>query len=170
MIDINKFITSQELNFYSDMSANAELGAGAYYNTHWMFVKWEPNFIKENAPSIEFLELFGVVAAVLMWGHLIQNMRVVVFCNNMAVVSMLNNSVSSCKNCMFLLRVLMLNNLVNGRRVFAKYVKSAKNAIADSLFRLQFRHFWSLVPHNMDPQLTTISPVVWPLSKIWTKI
>ena len=120
MVDVNKLITSDELAFYSDASANERLGMGAVYGSRWMFVQWEPGYIKCFRPSIEYLELYAVVAAVLTWGQFLQNRRMILFCDNSAVVGMLNNMSSSCKNCMFLLRILTLNNLINNRRVFAK--------------------------------------------------
>ena len=170
MIDINKLTSAREINFTSDASAGEERGMGATFNQFWLFAKWETNFIRDYKPSIEYLELLGVTAALLTWGHMIQNDRVVVFCDNQAVVSMINSSVSSCKNCMYLLRLVMLNNLVYNRRVYAKYISTKANDLSDALSRLQFNRFWELVERknlkmNMYP--SRISPLVWPVTRIW---
>ena len=61
--------TAKQLTFHSDMSANASLSFGAIFNRKLLFSQWEPNFIKDKDPSIEYLELVGVVTAVLTWGH-----------------------------------------------------------------------------------------------------
>ena len=168
MVDLDKstFYASQ-LNFVTDASANTQLGFGAVYNNMWLLAQWEPEFIRLHKPSIEYLELFALVAAIISWGDRLQNMRIIIFCNNQAIVSMINNLTSSCHRCMYLIRLLTLNNLVNSRRVFMQYIKSKDNELADALSRLQFCRFWSLAPPTMNWQPTCISPLVWPLSKLW---
>ena len=135
-----------------------------------VFAKWESGYIKRYKPSIEYLELLGVVAALLTWGHLLKNCRVVIFCDNAAIVGMLNNMVSSCCNCMYPLRLLSLNNLIFNRRAFARHITSEDNFLSDALSRLQFDCFWRLTPDGMDWELSKILPLVWPASHIWQKI
>ena len=170
MVDFSDMRQSSVLNFYSDASANPDLGVGAIYDTHWSYAKWETGFIQTCKPSIEYLELYGVAAALLTWSKLLQNRRVTIFCDNMAVVNMVNNCASSCKNCMFLLRLIMMDNLVRNHSVYASYVKSAKNDLADSLSRLQFQRFWNLAPVNMDRYPTKIAEEIWPISAIWKNV
>ena len=120
MLDCEEMIVAEDLMFYSDAIANKRLGFGAVFNKHWLYSQWEPGYINTdlNEPSIEYLELYALTAALLTWGHLLKDMRIQVYCDNMAVVSMINNATSSCKNCMFLIRLIVLNNLVNNRWVF----------------------------------------------------
>ena len=168
MIDLKKnTFCAQELNFFSDASANENLGFGAVFNEKWLFSQWEENFIKVKQPSIEYLELVGVVAAVLMWGSSLKNMHVIVLCDNTAVVAMVNSMTSSCKNCMYLLRLLTLNNLVHNRRVFTKHVAGIHNNLSDALSRLQFEHFWRLAPKGMSSEPSRVTPLIWPVSAIW---
>ena len=141
-VDLNHWMSASELMFYSDASAAETLGMGAIFNRHWFFTKWENNFIQMSKPSIEYLELLALTAALLTWGTEIKNQRIVVFCDNQAVVVMVNNMSSSCKNCMYLLRLLTLDNLINNCRVFVKYVKSSDNDLADTLSRIQPDQFW----------------------------
>ena len=96
MVDLNKIGSAKQLCFYSDVRACEVLRFGVIFNKKWIFGKWEPNFIKENKPSIEFLEMFALVAAILTWGNepALRNARIVVFCDNAAVVQMLNESTS----------------------------------------------------------------------------
>ena len=56
-----------------------------------------------KSPSIEYLELYGLTAGPLTWGEQIINQRIIVFCDNLAVVGMINNCASTCSNCMFFL-------------------------------------------------------------------
>ena len=169
MVDLNRFSTSTQLLFFSDASTNPELGASGVFNKKWWFVKWEPGFVNNCKASIEYLELFGLVASILTFGHLIRNMRIVIFCNNQSVMHMVNSITSSCKNCMFLLRLLALNNLVNNRRVFIRHVRSEHNGPSDALSRLQFQRFWNIT-ESMERQPKVVSLLIWPLTKIWQKL
>ena len=82
MIDVNKSVVALELNFYSDVSAAVDKGMGAIFGPHWFFARWENNFIQTFQPSIEYLELLAVTAALLMWDYLITNQRVIIYCDN----------------------------------------------------------------------------------------
>ena len=169
MVDLNESLTADQLQFYSDASAAKTLGFGAVFNDEWLFGQWEENYISHFKPNIEYLELYALVAAFLTWGHQIRNTRMILYCDNSAVVTMINTLASGCKNCMYLLHHLTLNNLVNNRRVFAAHVKSADNYLANSLSRLQFACFRKLAPKSMDSYPTRVSPLVWPASKIWQR-
>ena len=167
MIDLQLTYSAEVLNFYSDASANPRLGFGAIFENRWIWAQWEEFFVSKAKPSIEYLELVGVVAAMLTWGHLLRNKRVIVFCDNSSVVGMINNMTSSCKNCMYLLHLLTLNNIISNRITFARHVLGIHNNLSDALSRLQFDRFWRLALGTMEPQPWNISPLVWPISKIW---
>ena len=79
MLDIEQLETAQELEFYSDASANPSLGYWAVYQNHWIFNRWELDYIQGFNPSIEYLELFALTTAVLTWGKFLRNKRVIVF-------------------------------------------------------------------------------------------
>ena len=72
MIDFKESVDASLLNFYSDASASASLGFGVVYENRWIFGQWQANFINEQNPSIEYLELFGVTAAILTWDYLLK--------------------------------------------------------------------------------------------------
>ena len=170
MLDMQKNLSSVELDFFSDASPGEFLGYGAIFEHHWLFGQWKPGFIKQKPqPSIEFLELYALSAAVLTWGHLIQNKRITIFCDNMGVVGMINSCTSSCKNCMFLLRLLILDNLINNRKVTAKYVRSQDNEKSDALSRLQLDRFWKLSSQSTDRSPTPVSSLIWPPSSVWNR-
>ena len=99
------------------------------------FAKWEKNYIKNLNPSIEYLELLGVCTAILLWAKYVQNRRIVIFCDNQSVVSIINNSSSSCKNCMHLVRIITLTSLKFNVRFFARWVRGAENLRSDLLSR-----------------------------------
>ena len=169
LIDNEVFETSQDLDFFSYSSARPDLGFGAVFNKHWLFGMWPPGFIKECQPSIAYLELFGLVAGVLAWEKELVDIRMTLFYDNQSVVHMINQTSSKCKNCMFLLRLLVLSGMIHNRRISAKYIKSELNDWADSLSRLQFRRFFRLSGPNINNKPTEVPERIWPITKIWQK-
>ena len=159
--------TSEMLDMYSDASRNFSLGFGAYCGPEWTFGKWDDDFCSKVEPSIEYLELYGVAVGVLNWLKLFQNKKIVLFCDSEAVVNMINNSSSKCKNCMVLMRLIVLESLNCNTRVFARYVRSSANGKADALSRFQWSRFWKLAGNTMNHQPTSIPDVIWPMEKIW---
>ena len=128
-------INAQEIDMYSDASGNYQLGFGAYCGCEWTFGQWDQTFCDRVQPSIEYLELFAVLVGVLNWIWRFKNRRIVLFCDNEAVVHMINNSTSKCKNCMVLMRLLVAECILQNVRVYAKHVKTNENGKADALSR-----------------------------------
>ena len=166
-IDLDATLNAQEINFYSDSSAKSTFGFGAIFNNNWLFGKWESSFINDCKPSIEFLELFALCAGIFTWEYELRETRIVVFCDNISVVHMVNNLTSSCHQCMKLLRLLTLNNLRHDRCVFVRHVKGKNNQLSDALSRQNLRRFFALAPKTVNPYPDHIHPDLWPLTKIW---
>ena len=169
MVDIlGQLTTSEEIAFYSDASAAETLGFGCLLEERWIQKFWENGFIERYKPSIKFLELFALAAGIFTWQNQphLTNCRVVVFCDNTAVMQMINDMMSSCPHCMVLIRKLVLNGLQYNRRLSAKYVNTRDNFLSDALSRGQWKRFWSLGPH-MNELPDEISEEIWPASKLW---
>ena len=118
MIDIlGQVDTSKDICFFSDASAAKTLGFGAILNREWIYGMWPEGFIENQKLSIKFLELFTLCAGVLTWCEEpdLTNCRVTLFCDNVAMVHMINNLSSSCHHCMHLLRILVLDGLQRKR-------------------------------------------------------
>ena len=99
-------LSSTEIDMYSDASGRKTKGFGAYYLKNWCYGRWSSIFMEQYSPSIEYLELFGVTVAVLLWLKNLKNRRICLFCDNKSVCSMINNSSASCGNCMILIRLI----------------------------------------------------------------
>ena len=153
-----------EINMYSD--ASGKIGFGALCKTNWMYGEWG-DFLLEK-PSIKYLELFAVTAGVLQWIHHFQNSRIILFCDNISAVHMINSSSSKCKNCMILIRLIVLEGMRHNVKIGAKYVKSKENGLSDALSRLDFKHFRKLGPY-MEDNSTDIPKDIWPIQQIWLK-
>ena len=165
-MDFSKDTNSEVINFYSDASGNSLLGFGGICGNSWMYGQWGPNFMLENEPSIEYLELFAVLASALSWLHRFKNRRITIFCDNQSVVAMINASMSSCKNCLQLLRHFILFSLKINTKVTAKYVASKDNRKSDQLSRLKIDQFKE-ENSDSDRYPTPIPDDLWPMDKIW---
>ena len=134
-----------------------------------MWGTWDYTFCDKVQPSIEYLELFALAAAVLAWIDRFKNRKIYLFCDNQSVVQMINNTTSSCRNCMVLLRLIVLQGLRHNVKIMAKYVRSHDNGRADALSRHKFELFYKLSAHklNLEVSPVPIPEEIWPMQKIW---
>ena len=146
MIDFNMKDSCVILPFYTDASTGMELGFGCVFGKNWTYGRWESQFIEVCKPSIEFLELYALCVGILTWEERLKNCRIMIYCDNKAVVGMVNKLASSCKKCMTLLRILTLNGLIYNRRVSVLYVKLADKILADALSHLNLKCFRQFGP------------------------
>ena len=167
-MDFNKFWTADEVDVYSDASKNPDLGMGGVCGKSWMFKQWERHFIIEEDPSIEYLELYALLSTVINWIHRFRNKRIIIFCDNMSVVYMVNNTSLKCKNCMVLIRKLVLTSMIYNVRIYARYVSTRENTRADMLSRLKIMAFKQMFK-DIDENPTDLPSELWPMSKIWEK-
>ena len=117
-----------------------------FFDGQWILGQWEHGYIKKADPSIEYLELFALCAGIFTWADQLQNCKIIIYCDNQAVISMVNNLTSGCKKCMVVLRLPILNGLYYSRRILVRYVKSRDNILADSLSRGKLDIFWKNAP------------------------
>ena len=69
---------------------------------------------------------------------------------------------------MILIRLLTIQGMKHNVRIFAKYVPTKINGIADSLSRGQWSRFMNLTRKmNMEKFPTEIPEEIWPIQKIW---
>ena len=109
--------------------------------------------------------MYVVLTAVLLWIDRYSNQQVQVFCDNQSVVAMINNSTSSCRRCMVLIRILVFHCLKVNVRVFAKYVDTKSNERADWLSRGKVDLFKAKYQHDEQP--ANMPEEIWPIEKVW---
>ena len=142
-----------------------KLGA-IFQNKFWLFAKWEAGYIRKFDPSIEYFKLLGVCMGVFAWSSKLRNLRIIVWCDNQSVVSMIKSTASSCKHCMILIRKLTLRSLQHKMHIFARWVSGKANVRSDLLSRQKIGKFKVLSPQfNSLP--TELPEELWPASRIW---
>ena len=125
-----------------------------------------------HGPSIEYLELFEVTVGVIKWIHRFANQQVALFCDNRSVVDMINGTASKCKNCMVLLRIVVLQGLIHNVKITAKHVSGNLNYFSDALSRLKIQKFHDLAiqyDKTFEDSPAEMPPQIWPMDKVWLK-
>ena len=159
-----------QLDFYTDASRNNQLGAGGYCGDRYFVQQWDQDFIDCFDPSINFLELYALTVGVLLWIKDFKNRKIIIFCDNKSVISMVNKTTSSCKHCMVLIRMLVMHGLKYNVKLKVKYVKSQENTYADHLSRMRYDLFRKVAKQNgkyFRGRADSIPECLWPMEKIW---
>ena len=163
-------LTSEEIQMYSDSSKNMKLGCGGYCYKSWFVTAWDPCFIQQNDPSIAYLELYAVTIGILNWIHRFSGKNITLFCDNISVVYMINKKTAKCRNCMVLIRFIVMQGMLHNVKISAKYVDTKSNDISDALSRLQFNRFAELTKDlDFEKEPTPLPTELWPMEKIWLK-
>lgn len=159
--------------FTTDATKSAKLGFAACWHDesnrtfYFCYKNWDPDFIEMYDPSIQFLELFALTVGIFLYSHQFRNRHVQIFCDNQAVVQMVNNDTSSCRHCMILIRLIVLYALRNNVRYTVKYISSRDNKYSDLLSRMRFKEFFSLIPRQAKPVELRVPPLLLPLKKFF---
>ena len=168
--DLDTEFTAQDISMFTDASRNPNLGCGGYCNKDWFVQRWDKNFIIQYQPSIAYLELYAVAIAITLWIKRFKNMKIALFCDNMSVVNMINTKTSKCKNCMILIRLIVIQELIYNVKITAKHVRTEDNQISDALSRMKMKKFSQLTRHkNFETCQTSIPTSLQSLEKLWLK-
>ena len=158
-MDFESMLKARNISFYTDASRNATLGCGGINEAEWFIFPWCTSTLLEINPSIAYLELYAATIGLHLWLHKYKNSRIVIFCDNMSVVHMLNSQTSHCKRCMTLIRLIVLQQLLHNTRVFAKHVPTENNILSDALSRGQMNRFYAEIRNQNRRINSTPSPV-----------
>ena len=166
-VDYTKILVADELGFHSDTSGSSKIGGyGCFYDFEWCQGKWDEKFLQSCKPNIEFLALYAVTVAILLWERKLRDRRVVIFCDNMSVVHVINSTSTSCQNCLTLLRLIMLESLRCNVSFFCHHIVGKTNLLADRLSRQNLKGFREIAPPGTK---STPEKVLWPVERLWIK-
>ena len=150
--------TSHTLELYTDTAGS--IGFGAVFGKHWfggeLPVTWK-------SYNIAVLDLFPIVLALHIWGHLMADKCIIFFTDNAAVVDIINQQTSKHPSIMVLIRDLVLSCLRHNVLFHAKHIPGFYNTRADYISRSQVAKFKELSP-DVDENPTTIPDNLLPKS------
>jgi hypothetical protein len=130
----------------------------AVMGTHWFAGDFPASWQDVN---IARKELLPIVVAILLWGSTISNKRILFFCDNMAVVAIINAQTSKEPSIMALVRQLVLATRNHNILFAAKHIPGKTNIVADFLSRSQVEKAREAGPW-LDPLPQTIPPHLLP--------
>lgn len=166
-MDFANTLQAEEISLTSD--ASKLYGWGCTYKSSWCFAEWtsaDKQKIADKKLNIQIQELLAFAAAVELFAPMLANRRVVTWCDNQAVVAMINKSSSNCRVCMELIRIITMTSMKYNCRIFSKWLSTKDNSLSDSISRLDFARFRALRP-DMDEEPLRPPKSVWPMKEEW---
>lgn len=166
-MDFSIILQAEEISLSSDAS---KLHAwGCTYKNHWSFGEWnskDKERLQLRQLNIQIQEMLAFAVAVELFAPLLTNRRIVAKCDNQAVVHMINNSSSNCRVCMEMIRLITLTSMKYNCRIFARWIPTKENGLADAISRLDFVRFFKLDP-DMDKFPIRPPANLWPMKDEW---
>ena len=139
--------TSARVLLFSTDASN--LGMGAVFNTSWWSVPFNSAHLKF---PIAWRELFAIVVACRVWGHLLASRRVLVDCDNLAMVHSVNKGTSKNPHIMALVRDLYFVCSFFSFDLRLRHLAGIHNIGPDLLSRLNLKKFHATFPlADKDP-------------------
>ena len=147
--------TPTNIQLFTDVSGTN--GWGAYWSGKWLQGQWSETQLQMD---ITWKELFAIVMAVHTWGALWQKQKILIHCDNLAVVAIWESGSTRAKETMALVRLLYYCAARYNINICIVHIAGVNNVIADCLSRFQQEKFWQLAP-LANPIPDTIP--VWPI-------
>ena len=143
---------SPAFQLFTDAS---QLGYGCYWRGHWLYGPWSR---QRAARDIQWKELFAILVAATAWASHWRRKRLLVHCDNQAVVDICRTGTSKNTELMRLIRTLFFTAARHNFTLLINHIPGVDNSVADALSRLQFHRFHQLAP-EADPEPTP-TPVI----------
>jgi hypothetical protein len=115
------WLSNYDLELYTDSAGGSSKECAAIFARKWVFMQWPAAW--KNTPvlrDITYLELIPIALAIYLWGHLLKNKKVIFFCDNEAVVFILNNKAAKSERVMTLFRFAVYWTLKSNIQLKAK--------------------------------------------------
>ena len=139
--------TNFDIELYTDSAGGIAKGCGAYFAGKWAFLQWPVRWYSSDIiRDMTYLELVPIALAVYLWGSQFKHKKILLYSDNAAVVSVLNNRSSKSDRVMSLVRPIVYWTLLIDFQFKAKHIYSAENGIADAISRQQVDRFRRLAP------------------------
>ena len=122
----------------------APSAGGAYWSGNWIQAQWSPDQVDRD---IVWKELFAVASPVNTWSYQWPRKKVLVHCDNQAVVDIWKKGTTNCPEVMALIRMLYyVQHNITYIHVLVTHIAGTDNSIADALSRFQVYRFHQLAP------------------------
>ena len=116
---------------------------GCFWKGHWIAGEWSA---QQQRHSIQWKELCAVAIAAKAWGTQWSKKRLLVHCNNQAVVDVWHSGTSRDAALMCLVRTLFFTAATHDFTLVLQHIEGVNNGIADAISPAQFHRFRRLAP------------------------
>ena len=137
----NTWLSNHYLSLFTDAAAG--VGCGMFFQGSWAQMRWPQSW---SDRSITYKEFFPIMVACVLWGERFSGNRIMFYCDNQAVVTILNHKTTKCKLTMALVRELVLSSLSHNFHFRAHHVPGVQNTVADALSHFQMQRFHAACP------------------------
>ena len=141
---------SVKMEIYTDAS---DLGIGAVFKDEWFSVELSS---AEKSMSIAWRELLAIVVACATWGEKLPGKKILLHCDNSAVVEIVNTGTCRCREIMCLVRGLFSICVKYNFDIKLQHIAGVSNIAADSLSRLDLGRFFRENPGMYSSRPTKI--------------
>lgn len=159
-----RFVSNSTMRLFSDAATTS--GFGAVFGNEWFLGVWG---VESAKLQIAWMEMYALVAAACLWAPELAHKSILFFCDNEAVVQIVNKQSTKDVKIMHLVRILVLNCLKNNIMFRAKHVPGVRNTLADHLSRQQVNLFKRSAAHlgwEVEKEPRTLPNVLLPDSII----
>lgn len=136
-----EWVSSDTINLYADAAGSK--GYAIVYGHRWLAGPFPQSW---ESFHINIKELYPIVLAINMWGHMLINCKIMFHTDNQACMHIINTQTSKDKLIMKLVRSLVLKSLTHNILFRACHVPGKINTIPDLLSRFQFQQARQLAP------------------------
>ena len=119
-----KQLHASAVELFADTAGNAKFGGGAWlpHLGLWMYGQWEEEFFHKFQPSIDFLELYGLLAGIIMWDPHLMDHAILSWLDNTPTVFALRNKFNDSPKMLFLLCFLTLFCITHNITILARHI------------------------------------------------
>jgi len=148
----DNWLSSDHYSLCTDPSGS--VGYAVVFGCWWFAQKW-PKDLEQHQIAVK--ELFPITLTLEIWGHCMENHKVLFLSDNQAIVEVINKK--SCRDPMLmsLVRRIVVAALHFNILFRAKHIPGKTNVVADHLSRFQFQKAKLVAPWLSDHQ--TVVPL-----------
>ena len=118
--------------------------------------------VTDGGKNIALLELVPIVLAIQMFAPILTGQRILLMCDNEAVVFIINKQSTPHVEMMKLVRRLVVTCMLNNISIFAKHIPGVHNIVADRLSRFQNKEAFLAEPSlRVEPELIPEEMLPW---------
>ena len=152
----DKWNDNECVELFTDSS---DVGIGAVYKTEWFYeVFTSCSKLDIVNTSITWRELYALVRAIATWGDKLCNKRIIMNCDNIAVMYVVNSGSSKDVNIMNLVRSLFYITAHYNLEIRVRHISGRCNILSDALSRLNITKFFN---HKPDASNVMSTPVAF---------